>query len=244
MSTNLTYDDIWQVTPVIDPQIWPQYWWLKAFNLGATALEIGPGTRPKLPLADTTFVDTSRIAVEKLKEQQANAMLSDVAAMPFPASSFGLVCAFNLLGTVADDTLALREIMRVVKQDGFVVLSLPLHMHKWTYSDQLLGTVRRYNPAVIYELLQQIGFQIFTYKSVFGLLTRLENYLATALTYLYQDDPLKVYTLIQDIIVPGYRFKLALSPRDRVTWQRGDFIKDTRNAAEVIVVCKPRFSHV
>lgn len=120
-------------------------------------LEVGPGLRPRLPVAGTHFIDLSATVVERLNARDAVARTGEVSALPFADASFDLVCAFDIIEHVYDDRRALSELHRVLKQDGVLVLSVPLHERYWTEFDALVGHVRRYEPAALAALLAESG---------------------------------------------------------------------------------------
>lgn len=61
------YDALWADTYLIQPQRFNT--WPLVYELNAACprhLEIGPGLRPRLPLADTHFIEISRAALSRL----------------------------------------------------------------------------------------------------------------------------------------------------------------------------------
>lgn len=56
---------------------------------------------------------------------QADAWMCDASALPFARATFGLVSAFHLLDSAADPLLTLRELVRVLKPGGTLLLSCP-----------------------------------------------------------------------------------------------------------------------
>lgn len=131
--------------------------WPLLSELSAAAprrLELGPGMRPRLPIAGTSFVDLSAPAVAALTRLGGQAQAGTIMALPFATGSFDLVCAFDVIEHVADDATVFAEIDRVLSEDGTLVLSVPLFQSRWTAFDAQCGHFRRYEPS---DLLARLG---------------------------------------------------------------------------------------
>src|SRR5215813_4322404 len=147
-------------------------------------VEIGSGLRPRLPLANTVFVDLSRAACVKLRRVRARAVRSTVACLPFPPATLGAIHAYDLLEHLTDDAAAVAELARVLAPGGRLVLSTPLHADRWHAFDRIVGHARRYEPEALVALLEAQGFALDAFAP-FGmrprsrLLTRLGAYFLT-----------------------------------------------------------------
>jgi len=120
-------------------------------------LEIGPGLHPRLPIAGTHFVDLSTPVVERLNALGGSVVLGQITALPFAAQRFDLVVAFDVIEHVDDDRLACREICRVLKPGGHLLISVPLHAAHFSEFDTLVGHARRYNVEELRTLLADHG---------------------------------------------------------------------------------------
>lgn len=142
------YNALWSQTRLTRPEsfnTWPVI--AELLPKSAQRLEIGPGLRPRLPIAGTHFIDLSSTVVQRLNAHGALAQRGDLTALPFQDASFDLVCAFDVIEHVDDDLLAFSELSRVLKQDGILIFSVPLHADQWTEFDEFVGHVRRYDPS-------------------------------------------------------------------------------------------------
>jgi ubiquinone/menaquinone biosynthesis C-methylase UbiE len=92
----------------------------------------------------------------------------DVTSMPIASDSCDVVASFDVLQCVADDRAALREIARVTKPGGVVVLTLAAlevlsgdHAEVWQEQ-------RRYSPSLARERVEQAGLQVERATFMFG----------------------------------------------------------------------------
>jgi SAM-dependent methyltransferase len=142
------YDSLWSGARLVKPErfnTWPLMRSLLP-DVGHQ-LEVAPGLRPRLPLEGTQFVDISVPALIKLREHGAQVVLSTISSLPFADGAFDLVCALDVIEHVDDDDGALRELARVTKPGGVLVISAPLRASLWTAFDEFVGHKRRYEPA-------------------------------------------------------------------------------------------------
>jgi SAM-dependent methyltransferase len=71
---------------------------------------------------------------------------------------FDLVCAFEVLEHIEQDTVALAEWAGRLRPNGWLVLSVPAHSRRYGPADELVGHFRRYDPYVLDTLLRGAGF--------------------------------------------------------------------------------------
>ena len=149
------FSALWSETTVVPPQrfnTWPLLCELAA--RAAARLELGPGLRPRLPVAGTSFVDISREALAALNARGGRAAQGDVTALPFRSATFDLVCAFDVVEHVVDDREIFRELRRVTRAGATIVMSVPLDPRRWSPFDELVGHVRRYEAAGLVDLVR------------------------------------------------------------------------------------------
>jgi len=148
------YDRLWSRTYLTRPERF-NTWPLIASLLPAAArrLEVGPGLRPRLPVAGTHFLDASPPAVARLNAGGGLARAGEITALPYGDGAFDLVLACDVIEHVENDRLAFAELTRVLKPGGVFVFSVPLHAAHWTVFDDYVGHARRYAPADLLELI-------------------------------------------------------------------------------------------
>lgn len=155
------YNPLWSEARLVEPErfnTWPLV--SSLIEPAAPRLEVAPGLRPRFPLEGTRFVDLSAPAVAKLRARGARAVVGLVSSLPFPADSFALSCAFDIIEHVDDDDGALGELARVTRPGGVLLLAVPLHPESWTAFDDFVGHRRRYRPRELLDKLAHHGFGI------------------------------------------------------------------------------------
>jgi SAM-dependent methyltransferase len=148
------YDALWWRARLQRPDrfnTWPLVSDLLPF--APARLELGPGLRPRLPIAGTHFIDISPPAIEQLNARGGIAVPAEIGALPFGDREFDLVCAFDVIEHVENDRLVFGEVSRVLKQDGVLMFSVPVHADLWTEFDDWFGHVRRYDPPDLMAML-------------------------------------------------------------------------------------------
>jgi SAM-dependent methyltransferase len=123
-------------------------------------VEIGCGLRPRLPLSEAVFVDVSPSACTKLRRAGARVVRANIDALPFKSGTVAELYLFDILEHVGDDVSVSRELARVSALDGWLVVSTPLHAHRWNEFDRIVGHARRYEPRALVDLLYGSGFRL------------------------------------------------------------------------------------
>ncbi len=115
--------------------------------------------------AKTSGVDFSSAAVSMAQKRLRDFnLLNEIELLPnsekIPASSMDVVCAFEVLEHVKDDTGVLHEWMNLIKPGGSLILSVPAHMSKWNESDVWAGHYRRYEKQQLIDLFKKEKYEI------------------------------------------------------------------------------------
>ena len=84
----------------------------------------------------------------------------DGLALPFASAVFDCVTAVEVLEHFEDDVAVVREITRVLRPGGLVLLTVPAFMTLWRHHDELYGHHRRYARRQLTALLADAGFQV------------------------------------------------------------------------------------
>jgi 2-polyprenyl-3-methyl-5-hydroxy-6-metoxy-1,4-benzoquinol methylase len=101
-------------------------------------------------------VDCCNFLRENLKMEVINASITE---LPFDDEAYDLVCAFDVIEHVEDDSRAVAEMLRVCKRDGHVFVTVPAFMSLWSDHDIINHHFRRYKRAQLVQLFnnQPIG---------------------------------------------------------------------------------------
>lgn len=178
------YDALWSQTSPIRPERF-NTWPLIAGLLpeAPMRLEIGPGMRPRLPVAGTHFIDLSAPVIKWLNTRGARAQPGDASVLPFEDDTFDLLCAFDVIEHVDDDLRVFSELNRVLKEDGLLIFSVPLHASSWNSFDEFVGHVRRYEPDHLTSILQSHNL-VLEKSAVYGMQPASSRLLACGMWFL------------------------------------------------------------
>ena len=224
------YDPLWTDARLVGPErfnTWPLVSELAARP--GLRLEVGPGLRPRLPIEGTCFVDMSAPAVGKLRASGAHALLGFVNALPFPARTFQLVCALDIVEHVDDEDGALSELARVAAPGAALLLSVPLHPAQWTAFDEFVGHCRRYEPDRLVAKLAEHGFAIEA-SAAYGMKPASSRLLDLGMWWLTHRRAQAMWWYGHVFMPLAVRFqkKLRLTPG----------VIATDNVDEILVVCR------
>jgi SAM-dependent methyltransferase len=86
---------------------------------------------------------------------------ASITALPFPSETFDLVCAFDVIEHVDDDALAVREMKRVCRPRGSIVVTVPAFMMLWSHHDEVNHHRRRYRMPELKGLFDSSGRQLY-----------------------------------------------------------------------------------
>lgn len=223
------YDALWSASYVVSPRRFNTWPLLSRLAASAPArLEIGPGLRPRLPIAGTYFVDVSRPALSRLKARGGLATLGEITTLPFPDCTFDLVCAFDIVEHVEDDRQVFRELGRVARDGATVIFSVPLHPARWSAFDTLVGHVRRYDPDDLLATLEEHSF-VLEQSAGFGMQPRSRWLLDFAVWGLTQRR-VQAMRWYNRLFLP-----LGLLLQRRLAWAPG--LIDVAEVDEVLLVC-------
>jgi SAM-dependent methyltransferase len=130
----------------------------------AEILDIGTGTGTNLRmLSDLGFtrvtgLDQSPEAIRYCAQKGFGKVeLADICTLPFPNCSFDLILATDIIEHVEDDGLALCEIRRVLKPNGYLLLTVPTFQFLWGLQDDVSHHKRRYCLSTLLSRIRDAG---------------------------------------------------------------------------------------
>lgn len=151
--------------------------------IAAPALEIGAGTGNISSffqnLNSLTLTDSDEALVKTLRarfseKKNISAELLDIQRdFSQIKNKFNTIFSINVLEHIKDDTLALRNMNKLLNKKGKVVILVPAKKIAFTNLDKDLGHFRRYEKQELYEKMEASGFKVksISYFNVLGLLS-------------------------------------------------------------------------
>ncbi len=146
-------------------------------------LEIGSGISPVLTSWDRiVYSDLSASALSMLQQTHGKGqyVVADAMNLPFEANSFSHVISSEVLEHLEDDRKSLREIARVTKPTGVLIVTFPHRHFYFSHDDRFVNHYRRYEISEMVSLLEEVGFHPVCIKKVLGPLEKITMLVVTA----------------------------------------------------------------
>lgn len=144
----------------------PQRWYRHGEGLRIPDAGCGTGaamTRYLTDYGSVTGFDLSAPALHFSRLRHAERLVcASVLQMPFASDAFDLVTSFDVLyeAGVRSDALAVREMCRVLRPAGRLLLRLPAYEWLRSRHDKAVHTARRYTAGQVGRILHANGFII------------------------------------------------------------------------------------
>jgi len=127
-------------------------------------LDVGCGTGINLKylqiLGDVYGLDISKNALIFSQNRGLPSLICGSAdKLPFKDELFDLVLALDVIEHIDEDLSAVRELNRVLKPGGRLILTVPAFQFLWTSHDLALHHKRRYTRSGILSILRLGGFE-------------------------------------------------------------------------------------
>jgi ubiquinone/menaquinone biosynthesis C-methylase UbiE len=138
-------------------------------NSNKVILEIGSSSGYLLREIKRSFPESFLIGSDCIPEPLENIAkkISDIPLIqfdlvncPLPDSSVDVIIALNVLEHIKDDEKALKQIYRVLKPGGHVIIEVPANQDLYDFYDEHLKHFRRYSLQDLKRLAQKTGFVI------------------------------------------------------------------------------------
>lgn len=128
-------------------------------------LDVGCGTGANLKMlaayGSAEGVDIEPQAIEFCHERGLDSVkLGAIESLPYESNSFELVTALDVVEHLDDDVAGLREIRRVLRRDGRVLLFVPAFMFLWGVQDDVSNHRRRYTLPSLLKAVEAAGFSV------------------------------------------------------------------------------------
>ena len=128
-------------------------------------LDVGCGTGGNLLLlskyGDAEGVDVSPDALTFCRERGLEKVKQGTAEqLPYDDATFDLVTALDVVEHLDDDLAGLKEMRRVLRPGGRVLIFVPTFMFLWGLQDDVSHHRRRYRMSELRTILEKAGFEV------------------------------------------------------------------------------------
>lgn len=128
---------------------------------GKRILDVGSGIAPMIPVLPGGLLgDTSPTGMRIMREEGYRCAVLDLTHLGLRSGSFDTVVCSEVIEHIKSDEAAIREIARVLRPGGTLLLSVPLHRYYWAVDDDEVGHQRRYDPDALRERLEEAGLRV------------------------------------------------------------------------------------
>lgn len=136
-------------------------------NINPRILELGCGNGNVLREIEKRLPSSTIIGSELYEEGLANARhrvncelrQADIYNLP-DWEPFDLIGLFDVLEHLPDAVKALKEIRKILKPGGKLIITVPASMKLWSYVDEVAGHFKRYTCQTLKTPLLEAGFKI------------------------------------------------------------------------------------
>jgi SAM-dependent methyltransferase len=134
---------------------------------GYRLLEVGCGTGNVLQVLQDVCSKGMVVGMDLFSEglkyasrrTSCNLVRGDIRVLPF-AKKFDIICLFDVLEHIYDDTKALEDLNSLLIDDGMLILTVPAHQSLWSYFDEVSHHCRRYELDELENKLILTGFKV------------------------------------------------------------------------------------
>ena len=122
----------------------------------------GATTESLCRYGDVAGLELEEEAVDYARGRGRNVVQGSIESLPFGDGSFDLALALDVIEHVPDDIRALRELGRVLRPGGWLLVTVPALDALWSAHDEANGHYRRYTVDELRRRVGAGGFEIVT----------------------------------------------------------------------------------
>jgi SAM-dependent methyltransferase len=120
---------------------------------------------------EVSGIELSPLAAEQARRREVGDVhVGRVEELPWQADSFDLITCLDVLEHTPEDRVALRELLRVTKPRGWVLLTVPAYPALWSTHDEVNHHYRRYTRRVLRHAATDAGWRVARLTSFNSLL--------------------------------------------------------------------------
>lgn len=147
--------------------------------LGQRLLEVGCGWGNVLRLIDAKVSEITAIDIDQESVDHVNVLyaqsdsitahvadICDEASLDHLELGYDAVLTINVLEHIEDDSRALRNMKRMLRPGGHLLIVVPAHPSIYNQMDRSIGHHRRYSRAALAEQLAELGCEIVQMRYV------------------------------------------------------------------------------
>ena len=116
-------------------------------------------------------VDFSSLAIQKAKQNlqcpikngRYTLLEGDLFDNPPIPNNFDFVLSLFVIEHIRDDIGYLKLLKARVRRGGYVILSVPARKDKWSFEDETVGHLRRYDRKDLFTLFKAAGLKTFEF---------------------------------------------------------------------------------
>ena len=143
-------------------------------NKDPKILDVGCGSGRNLKefqrLGTVHGIDKSPLAINYCRKTGLNKLKVGLAEQTdFKANYFDIITLLDVLEHT-DDGLVLKEMKRILKNNGLIIATVPAFKFLWSRWDEVLRHKRRYNPKSLRKLFSSNGFTIIKMTYLYSFL--------------------------------------------------------------------------
>jgi len=90
----------------------------------------------------------------------------DLFSPPF-LNEFDTIAMFDVLEHLQEDALAVKNVAKMLKTKGRIVLTVPAHNWLWNRDDKIAGHKRRYSKETLVSVVESTGFNVLEVRYFF-----------------------------------------------------------------------------
>lgn len=139
--------------------------WLPPLTSDMRVLDLGCGTgilsQDLQGKATVVSADYAALALAYCRRRHLRRLVqADGHALPLRNAAFDVVLAVDTIEHLADDAAALREVRRIIKPRGMVIINVPAFQFLWSSHDVANQHFRRYSRPQLRRVVEAAGFQL------------------------------------------------------------------------------------
>lgn len=164
----------------------PDYWWYQARTAllegalgpfvpaGGRVLDVGSADGPSAEWFRRQASSSVALDID-VRGLTGDGVCGSALALPFADGSFDALAAFDVIEHCEPESVALREMHRVLRPGGVIAVSVPAYQWAWTEFDVANGHHRRYTKERLIDAVTAAGFAVdrstYAFTSVFPMFT-------------------------------------------------------------------------